>query len=131
MIELVFANDSLPPWVNYNNKLHPLPKGKGSKGPAGQLELLFGSNGIAKFALVGDLLSWPGKIRAGIGAFIGHASHPSSSSLPSSSSSSSTGGGGEKVEETIKEWVIRILGDEVFYRRPFVSGVYAGDPTLH
>ena len=129
--ELVFADVSLPPWVNYNNKLHPLPKGNGkSKGSpvAGQLELLFGSNGIAKFALVGDLLSWHGKIRAGMGAFIGHAPPP-----PSSTSSSSTGGGGggEKVEETIKEWVIRILGDEVFYRiiDPFVSGVYAGDPT--
>jgi oxygen-dependent protoporphyrinogen oxidase len=124
--ELVFANESLPPWVNYNNKLHPLPKGKGSKGPKGQLELLFGTNGIAKFALMGDLLSWSGKIRAGIGAFIGHAPPP----LSSSSSSSSTGGRG-KEEETIKQWVIRILGEEVFYRiiDPFVSGVYAGDPT--
>ena len=125
--ELVFADESLPPWVYYNDKLHPLPKGNGkSKGIAGQLELLFGTNGIAKFALVGDLLSWPGKIRAGIGAFIGHAPPPSSTS----SSSSSSTGGGEKVEETIKEWVTRILGDEVFHRiiDPFVSGVYAGDP---
>ena len=29
----VFADESLPPWVNYNGKLHPLPKGKDSKGP--------------------------------------------------------------------------------------------------
>ena len=115
--ELVFANESLPPWVNHNGKLHPLPKGNGGKGPKGQLELLFGPNGIAKFALAGDLLSWPGKIRAGIGAFLGHLPPPTS--------------GKEGEEETIKEWVMRILGDEVFYRiiDPFVSGVYAGDPT--
>ena len=111
--QLVFANEALPPWVNYNGKLHPLPKGQGGKGPKGQLELLFGPNGIFKFALAGDLLSWPGKIRAGIGAFIGHAGAP------------------ENKEETIQDWVRRILGDEVFYRiiDPFVSGVYAGDPT--
>ena len=111
--QLVFANESLPPWVNYNDKLHPLPKGKGGKGPKGQLELVFGSNGILKFGLVGDLLSWPGKIRAGIGAFVGHPRAP------------------ENKEETIQVWIIRILGDEVFYRiiDPFVSGVYAGDPT--
>ena len=30
--ELVFANESLPPWVNHNGKLHPLPKGTGGKG---------------------------------------------------------------------------------------------------
>jgi oxygen-dependent protoporphyrinogen oxidase len=122
--QLVFANESLPPWVNHGGKLHPLPKGNGGKGPKGQLELLFGPNGIVKFALAGDLLTWPGKVRAGIGAFLGHAPPP-----PSSSASSSDGEGGRK-EETIKEWVIRILGDEVFYRiiDPFVSGVYAGDP---
>ncbi len=118
--ELVFANESLPPWVNHGGRLHPLPKGNGGKGPKGQLELLFGPNGIAKFALAGDLLTWPGKIRAGMGAFLGHLPPPSSN-------------GGDDVnakEETIKEWVIRILGDEVFYRiiDPFVSGVYAGDP---
>ena len=39
--ELVFADESLPPWVNHNGKLHPLPKGKGGKGPKGQLELVF------------------------------------------------------------------------------------------
>ena len=105
--ELVFANESLPPWVNYNNKLHPLPKGKGGKGPQGQLELVFGSNGVLKFGLAGNLLSWPGKIRAGIGAFIGHPSAP------------------ENKEETIQDWIRRTLGDEVFFRifDPFVSGV--------
>ncbi|KAL9182359.1 hypothetical protein ACHAXT_013011 [Thalassiosira profunda] len=111
--QLVFADESLPPWVNYGGKLHPLPKGQGGKGPKGQLELVFGPNGVLKFGLAGDLLSWPGKIRAGIGAFLGHFPAP------------------EGKEETIQDWVRRILGDEVFYRiiDPFVSGVYAGDPT--
>lgn len=110
--QLVFADESLPPWVNHNGKLHPLPKGKGGKGPKGQMELVFGSNGVLKFALLGDLLSWPGKIRAGIGAFLGHAPPP------------------QDREETIRQWVTRILGEEVFLRciDPFVSGVYAGNP---
>ena len=111
--QLVFADESLPPWVNYGGKLHPLPKGQGGKGPKGQIELVFGPNGVLKFGLAGDLLSWPGKIRAGLGAFVGHMPAP------------------EGKEETIQDWVRRILGDEVFYRiiDPFVSGVYAGDPT--
>ena len=110
--QLVFADESLPPWVNHNGKLHPLPKGKGGKGPKGQLELVFGSNGVLKFGIAGELLSWPGKIRAAIGAFVGHPPPP------------------EGKEETIREWVTRILGEEVFLRciDPFVSGVYAGDP---
>mgnify|MGYP005842769721 CR=1 FL=1 len=110
--ELVFADESLPPWVNHNGKLHPLPKGQGGKGPKGQIELVFGPNGVLKFALLGGLLSWPGKIRAGIGALLGHAPPP------------------EDKEETIREWVTRILGEEVFLRciDPFVSGVYAGNP---
>ena len=111
--QLVFADEALPPWVNHNGKLHPLPKGQGGKGPKGQIELVFGPNGVMKFALLGELLSWPGKIRAGIGAFLGHAPAP------------------EGKEETIREWVTRILGEEVFLRciDPFVSGVYAGDPN--
>jgi len=110
--QLVFADESLPPWVNHNGKLHPLPKGQGGKGPKGQVELVFGPNGVLKFALLGGLLSWPGKIRAGIGAFLGHAVKP------------------EGKDETIREWVTRILGEEVFLRciDPFVSGVYAGNP---
>mmetsp|Transcript_2930 Transcript_2930/g.5496 ORF Transcript_2930/g.5496 Transcript_2930/m.5496 type:complete len:628 (-) Transcript_2930:137-2020(-) len=110
--DLVFADESLPPWVYHGGKLHPLPKGQGGKGPAGQIELVFGPNGVLKFALAGELLSWPGKIRAGIGAFLGHAPPP------------------EGKEETIREWVTRILGEEVFLRciDPFVSGVYAGNP---
>eukprot|EP00562_Extubocellulus_spinifer_P009767 CAMPEP_0178497828 /NCGR_PEP_ID=MMETSP0696-20121128/14906_1 /TAXON_ID=265572 /ORGANISM="Extubocellulus spinifer, Strain CCMP396" /LENGTH=598 /DNA_ID=CAMNT_0020126299 /DNA_START=23 /DNA_END=1815 /DNA_ORIENTATION=- len=110
--QLVFADESLPPWVNHNGMLHPLPKGQGGKGPKGQIELVFGPNGVLNFALRGQLLSWPGKIRAGIGAFLGHVPPP------------------EGKEETIREWVTRILGEEVFLRciDPFVSGVYAGNP---
>jgi oxygen-dependent protoporphyrinogen oxidase len=110
--QLVFADEALPPWVNHNGKLHPLPKGQGGKGPKGQIELVFGPNGVLKFALVGGLLSWPGRIRAGVGAFLGHSPPP------------------EGKEETIREWVTRILGEEVFLRciDPFVSGVYAGNP---
>jgi len=111
--QLVFADESLPPWVYHNNKIHPLPKGQGGKGPKGQLELVFGPNGVLKFAFVGDLLSWPGTIRAGIGAFLGHK-RPTPLDK----------------DETIREWVTRILGEEVFLRciDPFVSGVYAGNP---
>jgi Flavin containing amine oxidoreductase len=50
--QLVFADESLPPWVNHNGKLHPLPKGQGGKGAAGQVELVFGPNGVLKFALL-------------------------------------------------------------------------------
>jgi len=110
--QLVFADESLPPWVNHNGKLHPLPKGQGGKGAQGQIELVFGPNGVLKFGLAGDLLSWPGRIRAGIGAFLGHQPPP------------------EGKEETIREWVTRTLGEEVYLRciDPFVSGVYAGNP---
>lgn len=58
--QLVFADESLPPWVNHNGKLHPLPKGKGGKGAKGQLELVFGSNGVLKFGLVGKFAAVQG-----------------------------------------------------------------------
>lgn len=111
--QLVFANEALPPWVYHNGKLHPLPKGKGGRGAKGQLELLFGPNGVINFALRSELLSWPGKIRAGIGSFLGHMKAD------------------ENKEETIQDFILRTLGEEVFLRcvDPFVSGVYAGNPA--
>lgn len=63
--------------------------------------------------MFGDFLSFPGKIRAGLGA-VGLFKAPAPSK-----------------EESVKEFISRNLGEEVFYRliEPFCSGVYAGDPT--
>ena len=51
-------------------------------------------NGVLKFALFGELLSWPRKIRAGIGAFLGNFPAP------------------EGKDENIREWVTRVLGEK-------------------
>jgi len=58
------------------------------------------------------LLSIPEKIRAGIGAIGLHAPKPD-------------------YEESVKDFIERHLGEAVFKKMidPFVSGVYAGDPT--
>jgi len=65
-------------------------------------------------ALTFDLMSLLGKIRAGLGA-VGLFKAP----MPAGK------------EETVKEFITRNLGDEVFFRliEPFCSGVYAGDPA--
>ena len=54
---------------------------------------------MPKFGLFGELLSWPGKIRAGIGAFVGHG-RPDLLDR----------------DETVREWITRILGEEMFLR---------------
>ncbi|GER50162.1 protoporphyrinogen oxidase [Striga asiatica] len=91
--ELVLGDPNAPRFVLWNGKLRPVP----SK----PTDLPFF-----------DLMSFPGKLRAGFGA-IGLRPPPPGH------------------EESVEEFVRRNLGDEVFERliEPFCSGVYAGDPS--
>ncbi|KAL2897482.1 Protoporphyrinogen oxidase 1 chloroplastic [Bienertia sinuspersici] len=98
--DLVLGDPNAPRFVLWNGKLRPVP----SK----LTDLPFF-----------DLMSFPGKIRAGLGALGLRPSPPvSSHSFPGH-------------EESVEDFVRRNLGDEVFERliEPFCSGVYAGNPA--
>mgnify|MGYP002632480253 CR=1 FL=1 len=91
--ELVFGDPKAPRFVWWEGKLRPTPSGPD----------------VVTF----DLMSFPGKIRAGLGAAgIWKAPMPAE-------------------EESVEKFVRRNLGAEVFERliEPFCSGVYAGDPS--
>ncbi|CAG9460956.1 unnamed protein product [Pedinophyceae sp. YPF-701] len=90
--DLVFGDPKAPRFVFWEGRLRPTPSGPD--------------------ALTFDLMSFPGKIRAGLGAIGLKAPAPAG-------------------EESVEQFIRRNLGDEVFYRliEPFCSGVYAGDPS--
>lgn len=96
--DLMLADRRLPRFIYWQNQLQAVP--------------------MSPPAAVGtSLLSWPGKLRAGLGA-LGFVQPPLGQQF------SQQGG-----EETVAQFFQRHLGKEVTQRlvAPFVSGVYAGD----
>ncbi|KAF5785316.1 putative protoporphyrinogen oxidase [Helianthus annuus] len=91
--DLVLGDPTAPRFVLWGGGLKPVPSSPGD---------------LPFF----DLMSFPGKLRAGFGA-LGIRPPP------------------PDREESVEEFVRRNLGDEVFERliEPFCSGVYAGDPS--
>ena len=101
--DLVLANAALPRFVYW--------EGLGSASRLANLHAL--PTNLPGDLFTFGLLTWPGRIRAALGA-IGVIAP--SKPLP--------------YEESVREFVTRHLGEETFERiiDPFVSGVYAGDP---
>ena len=101
--DLVLADASLPRFVYWH--------GQGAGQKLANLHAL--PTNLPGDLLDFNLLTWPGKIRAALGASALWLDPPP-----------------PKKEESIREFVTRHLGAETFARviDPFVSGVYAGDP---
>ena len=100
--ELVLADATLPRFVYWH--------GQGAGNKLADLHAL--PTNLPGDLLTFNLLTWPGRIRAALGALGFLAPSPSN------------------YEENVREFVTRHLGEEAFLRiiDPFVSGVYAGDP---